>query len=58
MRLDRVLHSSVVYPADYGLIPRTLYHDGERETISRLLSLKSAAYEMRDAVRNEDFHYI
>ncbi len=29
---------------------------GEKETISRLLSLKSAAYEMRDAVRNEDFH--
>ncbi|MHB8361922.1 MAG: inorganic diphosphatase [Thermoplasmataceae archaeon] len=27
--LDRVLHSSVVYPADYGLIPQTLYDDGD-----------------------------
>ena len=27
--LDRVLHSSVVYPADYGLIPHTLYDDGD-----------------------------
>lgn len=27
--LDRVLHSSVVYPVDYGAIPRTLYDDGD-----------------------------
>lgn len=27
--LDRVLHSSVVYPLDYGLIPRTYYSDGD-----------------------------
>ena len=27
--LDRVLHSSVVYPGDYGCIPRTLYDDGD-----------------------------
>lgn len=27
--LDRVLHSSVVYPIDYGLIPRTFYMDGD-----------------------------
>ncbi len=27
--LDRVLHSSVHYPADYGYIPDTLYSDGD-----------------------------
>lgn len=28
-RLDRVLASSLHYPADYGLIPQTLYDDGD-----------------------------
>jgi len=27
--LDRVLHSSVVFPVAYGLIPRTYYDDGD-----------------------------
>ncbi|HOE52187.1 MAG TPA: inorganic diphosphatase [Methanomassiliicoccales archaeon] len=27
--LDRVLHSSVVFPLAYGLIPRTFYEDGD-----------------------------
>ncbi|MDO5849148.1 MAG: inorganic diphosphatase [Methanobrevibacter sp.] len=27
--LDRVLYSPVFYPADYGFIPRSLYHDGD-----------------------------
>jgi inorganic pyrophosphatase len=29
IRLDRVLYSSIHYPGDYGLIPRTLYDDGD-----------------------------
>ncbi len=29
IRLDRVLHSAVFYPADYGFIPRTLSDDGD-----------------------------
>jgi inorganic pyrophosphatase len=29
IRLDRVLHSSVHYPADYGFIPQTLSKDGD-----------------------------
>src|SRR5437588_11081337 len=29
IRLDRVLYSSVHYPTDYGLIPRTLSPDGD-----------------------------
>lgn len=28
-RLDRVLHSSVHYPGDYGFVPRTLSGDGD-----------------------------
>jgi inorganic pyrophosphatase len=28
-RLDRVLHSAVHYPGDYGFIPRTLGDDGD-----------------------------
>lgn len=27
--LDRVLHSSVMYPIEYGAVPRTLYADGD-----------------------------
>jgi inorganic pyrophosphatase len=29
IRLDRVLHSSVHYPTDYGFIPETLSQDGD-----------------------------
>ena len=29
-RLDRVLHSAVHYPGDYGFLPRTLGDDGLR----------------------------
>jgi inorganic pyrophosphatase len=29
IKLDRVLYSSLVYPGDYGLIPRTYYEDGD-----------------------------
>lgn len=28
-KLDRVLHSTVFYPGDYGFIPQTLYDDGD-----------------------------
>lgn len=27
--LDRMLHSSVVFPVEYGFIPQTWYHDGD-----------------------------
>ncbi|WP_185868513.1 inorganic diphosphatase [Blattabacterium cuenoti] len=29
IRLDRVLHSSMMYPTDYGFIPKTLAMDGD-----------------------------
>jgi len=29
IKLDRVLFSSLYYPGDYGLIPRTYYEDGD-----------------------------
>ncbi len=29
LKVDRILHSSVVYPANYGFIPQTLGEDGD-----------------------------
>jgi inorganic pyrophosphatase len=29
LRVDRVLHSSVIYPANYGFVPRTYCEDGD-----------------------------
>lgn len=39
--LDRVLHSSVMYPIDYGLIPRTYYMDGDPLDAMVLVSEKT-----------------
>ncbi len=39
--LDRVLHSSVMYPIDYGLIPRTFYDDGDPVDAMVLVSEKT-----------------
>ncbi|MHA1116273.1 MAG: inorganic diphosphatase [Candidatus Heimdallarchaeum aukensis] len=36
--LDRVLHSSVHFPGDYGLIPRTYYEDGDALDILVLIT--------------------
>ncbi|MEM1056689.1 MAG: inorganic diphosphatase [Bacteroidota bacterium] len=38
LRLDRVLYSSVYYPANYGFIPRTLGDDGDALDILVLMS--------------------
>ena len=35
--LDRVLFSSVVYPADYGFIPQSIYDDGDPMDIMVLM---------------------
>jgi len=37
-RLDRVLHSAVYYPAEYGFIPGTLAEDGDPVDILILIS--------------------
>ena len=38
MALDRVLHSSVRYPFDYGFVPNTLAEDGAPlESLARRL---------------------
>ncbi len=37
--LDRVLHSSVVYPVEYGAIPGTLYDDGDPIDVMVLTSI-------------------
>ena len=36
--LDRVLHSAVHFPGDYGLIPRTYFEDGDALDILVLIS--------------------
>ena len=38
IRLDRVLHSSVFYPADYGFIPQTRSEDGDHMDIMTLVT--------------------
>lgn len=38
MKLDRVLHSPVYYPADYGFIPETRSEDGDHLDVLVLLS--------------------
>jgi inorganic pyrophosphatase len=38
-RLDRVLHSSVYYPGDYGFVPRTLAEDGDPLDVLVLVSV-------------------
>ena len=42
IRLDRVLYSPLHYPADYGLIPRTLYDDGD--PLDVLVLIKEATF--------------
>lgn len=38
MYLDRVLHSSVHFPGDYGLIPQTYFEDGDALDVLVLIS--------------------
>lgn len=41
--VDRVLYSSVVYPHEYGFLPRTLDDDGDPLVRAHLLSRSCAA---------------
>ncbi|HEX2869379.1 MAG TPA: inorganic diphosphatase [Ignavibacteriales bacterium] len=40
LRLDRVLYSSVMYPANYGFIPRTIADDGDPMDILVICSIE------------------
>jgi inorganic pyrophosphatase len=44
LRLDRVLHSAVYYPADYGFIPRTYCDDGD--PLDALVLSQEAVYPL------------
>jgi inorganic pyrophosphatase len=44
LRLDRVLHSAVYYPADYGFIPRTYCADGD--PLDALVLSQEAVYPL------------
>lgn len=65
LRLDRVLHSAVHYPADYGFVPRTLCEDGDaldvlvlsQEPVHPLTIVRSRAigmFRMRDEAGADD----
>ncbi len=65
LRLDRVLHSAVHYPADYGFVPRTLSEDGDaldilvlsQEPVVPLTLLEArpiGAFAMRDEAGLDD----
>eukprot|EP00667_Euglena_gracilis_P001590 EG_transcript_1590 len=49
VRLDRVLHSAVFYPYDYGFIPRTLCGDGDPLDILVLSTFSLAPGTVADA---------
>jgi inorganic pyrophosphatase len=44
LRLDRVLHSAVYYPADYGFVPRTYCDDGD--PLDALVLSQEAVYPL------------
>lgn len=48
MKLDRVLHSAVFYPYDYGFVPRTLCGDGDPLDVMVLSTYPLAAGTMVD----------
>lgn len=65
LRLDRVLHSAVHYPADYGFVPRTLGDDGDaldalvlgQEPVVPLTIVEArpiGVFRMRDEAGNDD----
>jgi inorganic pyrophosphatase len=65
LRLDRVLHSAVHYPADYGFIPRTLCDDGDpldvlvlcQEPVVPMALVRARAigmFQMRDEAGEDD----
>ena len=65
LRLDRVLHSAVHYPADYGFVPRTLCGDGDpldvlvvsQEPVHPLTIVPARAigmFRMRDEAGEDD----
>ncbi len=65
LRLDRVLHSAVHYPADYGFIPRTLCDDGDpldvlvlcQEPVLPMTLVRARAigmFQMRDEAGEDD----
>lgn len=41
IRLDRVLHSSVYYPGEYGLVPETISEDGDPSDILVIMSTET-----------------
>lgn len=48
LMLDRVLHSSVYYPGDYGYVPQTLCGDGDPLDILLIHTLDSGSIEALD----------
>ena len=65
LRVDRILHSSVIYPASYGFVPRSYADDGDpldvlvlaTEPVAPLVMLRARAIgliRMRDEGKQDD----
>lgn len=57
-RLDRVLHSAVHYPGDYGFLPRTLGEDGDPLDILMLTTISVFTGCLMDARPIGLFHLV
>ena len=54
LRVDRILYSPVIYPANYGFVPRTECEDGD-PLISSRARASSAMSSPSSGVRNVEF---
>jgi inorganic pyrophosphatase len=62
LRVDRMLYSSVVYPANYGFVPRTYADDGDpidvlvlaQEAVDPLSILRARAIGMMSMIDDEE----
>jgi len=52
--LDRVIHSSVVFPVEYGFIPQTWYHDNEPLEVACVIKVRPIGVLILEDEEGED----